>query len=190
MSKWILGVRNVALLLKSLPWISACSFQWTHWTWFSFLHYKGSVHMKNWEVVRDISRQNTIEWTIQITMVIREYLINEGSRSISASRGTGNQGKTLITAHSIHKCICQVMCFRIKQVNIVVTYQYTSLFSIRSCSSTLARVISQSIIFVFGILYTTPITIFFLAFICSLSISIKIDSIYWKWLDHCVQNIL
>ena len=145
--------------------------------------------MENWEVVRDISRQNTIECTIQITMVIREYIINEGSRPISDFRGTGNQRKKLITVHSIHKCICQVTCFRIKQVNIVVTYQYTSLFSMRSCSSTLASVILKSIIFVFRILYTTPITIFFLAFIYSLSISIKTDSIYRKSLDHCVQHI-
>ena len=196
MSKWILGFRNVADYSPIYCWNHFPEFLLVlfiehscHWKWFSFLHCKGSVHMKNWEVVRDISRQNVIEWTIQITMVIREYTINEGSRSISASRGTGNQGKKLITVHSIHKCICQVMCFRIKQVNIVVTYQYTSLFSMRSCFSTLASVILQSIIFVFGILFITPITIFFLAFIYYLSISIKIDYIYRKSLDHCVQHM-
>ena len=79
--------------------------------------------MENWEVVRDFSHQNTTEWTIQIIMVIREYIIKEGYRSISDSCGTGIQWKKLITVHNIPKCVCQIMCLRIKQVNIEVTHQ-------------------------------------------------------------------
>ena len=136
------------------------------------------VNMENWEVVRDISHQNTTEWTIQIIMVIREYIINEGSRTASDSCRTGDQWKKLITVHNIHKCICQVMCLRIKQVNSVVTHQIYQLIFHTQLFQYTCKCCVKSIIFVFGILYITPITIFFLAFIHSLSISIKMDSIY------------
>ena len=58
--------------------------------------------MKKWEVVRDISRQDIIDWTIQIIMIICEYVINKCRGYTSDSCGTGNQWKKSITAQNIH----------------------------------------------------------------------------------------
>ena len=111
-------------------------------------------------------------------MVIREYILKEGYRSISDSCGTGNQWKKLITVHNIPKCICQVMCLRIKQVNIVVTHQiYQLIFHTQLFQYTCKCCIKIHHICVWNSIYNSNYYIF-LVIHTLLSISIKMDSIY------------
>ena len=160
-----------------------------HYKWLSFLHCKGSVNMENLEVVRDISHQNTTEWTIQIIMVIRENIINEGSRTASDSCRTGNQWKKLITVHNIHKCICQVMCLRIKQVNIVVPHQiYQLIFHTQLFLYTCKCCVKIHHICVWNSIYNSNYYIFLGIHTFFIYFNKKwILYTHWKWLNHCVQ---